>query len=142
MTRVGTRIVGRTARTSMSVISGNIISTIAGLAAMRSYRAQVARISSFHGMSGFNKCAGSPVPQRGAISALVSRARSTVVGIRVALDRNQCGRAGWMCCREQRTGRKRVEQAAQDDRLTASEIVQHRCDAVGPLLHTWAKRPV
>src|SRR4029077_11027526 len=52
-TSVGTRIVGRTARTSSSVMSGIKRARFAGLAARRSIRAHVARISSFHGMSGF-----------------------------------------------------------------------------------------
>ena len=46
-------MVGSTARTSISVTRGIMRATVRGLAARRSCRAHVARISSFHGMSGF-----------------------------------------------------------------------------------------
>ena len=51
-TSVGTRMVGRTARTSNSAKRGIMRAKVPGLAASRSCRANAARISSFHGMSG------------------------------------------------------------------------------------------
>ena len=110
-TRVGTRIVGRTARTSNSVTSGNMRATVPGLAARRSCRAHAARISSFHGMSGFITCWNSPVPHMATMAA-----RTSSVGplgafsqrIRVALEHDQRGGAGRMCCCEQRRCRERA----------------------------------
>jgi hypothetical protein len=53
--------------------------------------------------------------------------------IREALERDQRGGAGRMCCREQR---RRCQRAADrdEDRFATLEIVEHRGDAVGPLL--------
>jgi hypothetical protein len=68
-TRVGTRIAGSTARTSISATSGIISSTVAGLAARRSCRAHVDRISSFHGISGLSTCSSAPVPQTRSMSS-------------------------------------------------------------------------
>ena len=45
---------------------------VPGLAARRSIRAHVARISSFHGMSGFQTCCNSPVPHMAAMAARIS----------------------------------------------------------------------
>ena len=43
--------------------------TVPGLAARRSCRAQAARISSFHGMSGFVRCCELPVPHMATIGS-------------------------------------------------------------------------
>ena len=53
--------------------------------------------------------------------------------IRVALEHDQRGGAGRMCCREQRRCRERAVDR-EEDRFAAPEIVEHRGDAVGPLL--------
>ena len=53
--------------------------------------------------------------------------------IRVALEHDQRGGAGRMCCREQRRCRERAVDR-EEDRFATPEIVQHRGDAVGPLL--------
>ena len=53
--------------------------------------------------------------------------------IRVALEHDQCGCAGRMCCREQRRWCQRADDG-EEDRFTTPEIVEHRGDAVGPLL--------
>jgi hypothetical protein len=55
-----------------SVIMGIMSDTVLGLAAKRSCRAQVARISSFHGMSGYKTCWNSPVPQLATMAAMKS----------------------------------------------------------------------
>ena len=65
-TRVGTPTVGSTARTSISLVSRTMRATVPGLAARRSMRAQVVRISSFHGISGFIMRMNSPVPHMAA----------------------------------------------------------------------------
>jgi hypothetical protein len=65
---VGTRTVGSTARTSISCMSAKTKATAVGLAARRSIRAQLALISSFHGMSGFIRCCNSPVPHMAAVT--------------------------------------------------------------------------
>ena len=53
--------------------------------------------------------------------------------IRVALKHNQRGGARRMCCREQRRCCERAIDG-DEDRFAAPEIVEHRGDAVGPLL--------
>ena len=111
--------------------------TVPGLAARRSCRAHVARISSFHGMSGFITCWNSPVPHMATMAATTS-SRIEPVGafsqrIRVALEHDQRGCAGRMCRREQRRCRERAV-AREEDRFATPEIVEHRGDAVGPLL--------
>ena len=53
--------------------------------------------------------------------------------IRVALEHDQRGGAGRMCCREQRRCRERAVDR-DEDRFATPEIVEHRGDAVGPLL--------
>ena len=53
--------------------------------------------------------------------------------IREALEHDQRGGARRMCCREQRRRRERAG-AREEDRFATSEIVEHRGDAVGPLL--------
>ena len=53
--------------------------------------------------------------------------------IRVALEHDQRGCAGRMCCREQRRRRERAVDR-EEDRFATPEIVEHRGDAVGPLL--------
>ena len=53
--------------------------------------------------------------------------------IRVAFKHDQRGGARRICSREQRPGRERAGDG-EEDRFAASEIVQHRGDAVGPLL--------
>jgi hypothetical protein len=53
--------------------------------------------------------------------------------IRVALKHDQRGGAGRMCCCEQRRCRERAV-GGDEDRFAAPEIVEHRGDAVGPLL--------
>jgi hypothetical protein len=53
--------------------------------------------------------------------------------VRVALKHDQCGCAGRMCRREQRPRRERAVEG-EEDRFATSEIVEHRGDAVGPLL--------
>ena len=54
-------------------------------------------------------------------------------GIRVALEHDQRGGARRMCRREQRRCRERAD-AREEDRFATPEIVEHRGDAVGPLL--------
>ena len=54
-------------------------------------------------------------------------------GSRVALERDQRGGAGRMCRRKQRPRRDRAG-AREEDRFATPEIVEHRGDAVGPLL--------
>ena len=132
-TRVGTRTVGSSARTSTSDNSGIMRATVPGLAARRSIRANVARISSFHGMSGFKTCCHSPVPHIAAIAALTSSRIGDARRIRVALEHDQRGGARRMCRCEQRPRRERAV-AGEEDRFANSEIVEHRGDAVGPLL--------
>ena len=51
----------------------------------------------------------------------------------VALEDDQRGCAGRMCCGEQRSRRERAD-AREEDRFATVEIVEHRGDAVGPLL--------
>jgi hypothetical protein len=51
----------------------------------------------------------------------------------VALERDQRGGAGRMCGCEQRPRRERAINR-EEDRILTSEIVEHRGDAVGPLL--------
>jgi hypothetical protein len=53
--------------------------------------------------------------------------------IRVALKDDQRGRAGRMCRGEKRRWAERAVDR-KEDRLAAPEIVEHRSDAVGPLL--------
>ena len=53
--------------------------------------------------------------------------------IRVALEHDQRGCAGRMCRREQRRCRERAVDR-EEDRFATPEIVEHRGDAVGPLL--------
>ena len=45
--------------------------TVPGLAAPRSQRAHAARISSFHGMSGFIACWYSPVPHMAIVLVII-----------------------------------------------------------------------
>ena len=124
-TRVGTRTVGSTARTSTSATRGSTRAKVAGLAARRSIRAQVARISSFHGMSGLitRWCFPFPtwrprrrqIPRRRSISAFNHR-------VGVALEPDQRGCSGRMCGCEQRRRRKRAINC-DEDRLLTSEIL-------------------
>ena len=104
--------------------------TVPGLAARRSIRAQAARISSFHGMSGFIDMFELPRPpharpwQRGfprgrPVGAFGKR-------IRVALEHDQRGGARRMCCREQRRWRERAVDATR----TASRLPRSSSTAV------------
>ncbi len=52
----------------------------------------------------------------------------------VAVEHDQRGGARRMCCREQRGGRERGGKR-EENRFSALEVVEHRGDAVGPLLH-------
>jgi hypothetical protein len=58
---------------------------------------------------------------------------SALSPIRVALEDDQRGCAGRMCRREQPRRRDRAVDR-DEDRFATPEIVQHRGDAVGPLL--------
>jgi hypothetical protein len=53
--------------------------------------------------------------------------------IRVALEHDERGGAGRMRCREQRRCRERAGDG-EEDRFATPEVVEHRGDAVGPLL--------
>jgi hypothetical protein len=53
--------------------------------------------------------------------------------IGVALEHDQRGGAGRMCCREQRTRRERAD-GREKNRFATPELVEHCGDAVGPLL--------
>ena len=131
-TRVGTRIVGRTARTSNSDARRSTRETVAGLAARRSCRAHAARISSFHGMSGLSACCISPVPHVATRGSLDILGRCSM-GAREALEHDQRGGAGRMCCgKKRRLCKSAID--CEEDGFTAAEIVKHRRDAVGPLL--------
>ena len=116
--------------------------TVPGLAARRSTRAHVARISSFHGMSGLSACWYSPVPHMAAMAAVISSGLRSPGAfsdrIRIDLERDQRGGARRMCCGEQRRCRERAG-AGNEDRFAAPEIVEHRGDAVGPLLQVGAR---
>lgn len=105
--------------------------TAPGLAAPRSQRANAARISARapdgdHGGDDLLGC--------GSLGALSHR-------IRIALEHDQRGGAGWMCRREQGTRRDRAVHR-QEDSLATAEIVEHRGDAVGPLLQRRQARPM
>jgi hypothetical protein len=106
----GTWTVGSTARTSNSDMSGNMRATVAGPAVRRSSRAQVARISSFHGRfrigrtlqlarSAHRDCGIEQTLCGEAIGACTQR-------IREDFERDERGGAGRMCCGEQRTSGK------------------------------------
>ncbi len=78
--------------------------------------------------------AHSPVPHVAAMAATTSvEPLGAVIAARVALEHDQRGCAGRMCCREQRRCRERPVHR-DEDRFATPEIVQHRGDAVGPLL--------
>ena len=134
-TSVGTRTVGSSARTSISAVRGIMSARVRGLAASRSIRAHVARISSFQGMSGLIRCFELPGPPHGShrIDGFLVEPFGASRRVRVALEHNQCGRPGRMCRREQRPCRQRAVDSDENS-FTSSEIVEHRGDAVGPLL--------
>ena len=133
-TSVGTRIVGRTARTSNSVMSGVMRASVLGLNARRSIRAHDARISSFHGMSGLAtmlNLPGAPHADKRGLNFVSNECGSA--RIRVTVEHDQRGGARRMCRREQRRWRERAV-GREEDRLGTPEVVQYRGDAVGPLL--------
>ena len=112
--------------------------TVPGLAARRSCRAHAARISSFHGMSGFIACCNSPVPHigdHGGDELPRGRAHRCV---QPSDPRSPRARPARWCGTDvsprtappSRTRRR----LASEDRFAAPEIVQHCGDAVGPLL--------
>ena len=101
--------------------------TVPGLAARRSIRAHVARISSFHGMSGFKRRWNSPVPHMAKRLPRVSP-RAFSKRICIALQRDQRGCAGRMCRWEQR--RRQCADVRKENRFAAPEIVEYRGDAV------------
>ena len=135
-TRVGTRIVGSTARTSIS--------------AQRHHESDGpwARRQAFHSCP---RCPDLLVPWHVRIEHMLGLPRAPhgdhggddfladrPVGafshrIRVTLQHDQRGGAGRMCRREQRPCRERAG-VREEDRFTTPEIVEHRGDAVGPLL--------
>ena len=56
----------------------------------------------------------------------------------VTVEHDQRGGARRMCCREQRSGRERAVDR-EENCFIAPEIVEHRADAVGPLLQGWQR---
>ena len=106
---------------------------VAGLAARRSIRAHAARISSFHGMSGFTRRWSFPVPHMRPAAAFVRLER---VGCRPRSAKpssttNAVVRDG---CVAANSAVSRTRRRSEEDRFAAPEVVEHRGDAVGPLL--------
>ena len=137
-TRVGTRIVGSTARTSNSVTRGIMRVTVAGLAARRSMpcpRCPDLLVPRHVRIDHMLDLARAPHRDHGSERIPLKSSPSVRCSnrIRVALEHDQRGRARRMCRREQRRWRERAVDR-EEDRFATSEIVEHRGDAVGPLL--------
>ena len=132
-TRVGTRTVGSTAPHVHLARSGIMRATVRGLAVRRSIRAHAARISSFHGISGFITCWNSPVPHIAARAAKIS-SRSGMLDVSAwpSSTTSAVVRDGCVAANSAAVGNAPGNASSAASRL--SESVEHRGDAVGPLL--------
>ena len=111
--------------------------TVRGLADRRSCRAHVARISSFHGMSGLIACWNSPVPHMATMAAEISSrwarfSRRSASGM--AYPSSTTSAAVRDGCVAANSAAVANAPSTRRGPLRAPEIVEHRGDAVGPLL--------